>query len=67
MIDTLEAQMREAAGKMDFEKAAELRNMIDDVRQTTRATRRFTRSTLPSTIDPVADVQALGEALQLPR
>jgi excinuclease ABC subunit C len=52
---------------MDFEKAAELRNMIDDVRQTTRSTRRFTRGTLPSTIDPAADVQALGEALQLPR
>src|SRR5205807_9265708 len=43
------------------------RNMIDDVRQTTRSTRRFTRATLPSTIDPAADVQALGEALQLPR
>src|SRR5947207_3534843 len=41
--------------------------MIDDVRQTTRQTRRFTRGTLPSTIDPLADVQALGDALQLPR
>jgi excinuclease ABC subunit C len=67
MIDTLEEQMRQAADKQDFEKAAELRNMIDDVRQTTRSTRRFTRATLPSTIDPMADVQALGEALQLPR
>jgi excinuclease ABC subunit C len=67
MIDALEAQMREAADKQDFEKAAELRNMIDDVRQTTRATRRFTRGSLPSTIDPVADVQALADALQLPR
>jgi excinuclease ABC subunit C len=67
MIDALEEQMRQAADKQDFEKAAELRNMIDDVRQTTRTTRRFTRGTLPSTIDPMADVQALGEALQLPR
>ena len=67
MIDLLDAEMRKAAEKMDFEKAAELRNMIDDVRQTTRSTRRFTRGTLPSTIDPMADVQALGEALQLPR
>src|SRR6202030_1712781 len=65
MIDTLEGQMRQAANKMDFEKAAELRNMIDDVRQTTKATRRFTRGSLPSTIDPLADVQALGDALQL--
>jgi excinuclease ABC subunit C len=67
MIDLLDAEMRKAAEKMDFEKAAELRNMIDDVRETTRSTRRFTRGTLPSAIDPMADVQALGEALQLPR
>src|SRR5205814_3859411 len=67
MIDALDEQMRKAAEKMEFEKAAELRNMIDDVRQTTRQTRRFTRGTLPSTIDPLADVQALGDALQLPR
>ncbi|HEY6070119.1 MAG TPA: excinuclease ABC subunit UvrC [Chthoniobacterales bacterium] len=67
MLDALEEQMRQAAEKQDFEKAAELRNMIDDVRTTTRSTRRFTRGTLPSTIDPIADVQALGDALQLPR
>jgi len=67
MIDMLEEEMRKAAEKMDFEKAAELRNMIDDVRETTRSTRRFTRGTLPTTIDPIADVQALADALQLPR
>jgi excinuclease ABC subunit C len=67
MIDMLDEEMRKAADKMDFEKAAELRNMIDDVRQTTRSTRRFTRGSLPSAINPIADVQALGDALQLPR
>ena len=67
MIDMLEAEMTKAAEKLDFEKAAELRNMIADVRETTRSTRRFTRSTLPSAIDPMAEVQALGDALQLPR
>src|SRR5947209_6149918 len=67
MIDALDEQMRKAADKMEFEKAAELRNMIDDVRQTTRQVRRFTRGTLPSAIDPLADVQALSDALQLPR
>jgi excinuclease ABC subunit C len=67
MISALEDEMRKAAGKMDFEKAAELRNMVDDLRNTTRSTRRFTRGSLPSTIDPMADVQALAEALQLPR
>jgi excinuclease ABC subunit C len=67
MIATLEAEMRKAAKKMDFEKAAELRNMIDDLRSTTRPMRRFTRGSLPSAIDPMADVRALADALQLPQ
>src|SRR6059036_2867763 len=32
MIAALEEQMRKAAEKMDFEKAAELRNMVADLR-----------------------------------
>jgi excinuclease ABC subunit C len=67
MIATLEDEMRKAAEKMDFERAAELRNMIEDLRDTTRPARRFTRGSLPSAIDPMADVQALADALQLPR
>ncbi len=67
MINALEEEMRKAAEKMDFEKAAELRNMMEDVRNTTRSTRRFTRGSLPSTIDPIADVEALADALRLPR
>src|SRR5262249_33502433 len=65
MIAAVEEQMRKAAEKMDFEKAAELRNMIADLRSTTRPTRRFTRGSLPSAIDPMADVQALADALRL--
>src|SRR3954447_18091399 len=67
MIGALEEEMRKAAGKMDFEKAAELRNMVADLRNTTRPTRRFTRGSLPSTIDPQSDVKALADALQLNR
>ncbi len=67
MINALEEEMRKAAEKRQFEKAAELRNMIADLRSTTKPTRRFTRGSLPSTIDPMADVQALADALQLPR
>jgi excinuclease ABC subunit C len=67
MIDALDEQMHKAAEKMDFEKAAELRNMIEDVRATTRNMRRFTRGSLPSAIDPMAEVRALGDALQLSR
>ena len=65
MITALEDEMRKTAEKMDFEKAAELRNMIEDLRRTTKPTRRFTRHSLPSTIDPISDVQALADALQL--
>ncbi len=66
MIAALEEEMRKAAEQMDFEKAAELRNMIEDVRATTKPMRRFTRGSLPSAIDPMADVRALADALQLP-
>src|SRR5436190_1921199 len=52
---------------LDFEKAAELRNMLEDLRRTTRPTRRFTRGSLPSAIDPQADLRALADALQLPK
>jgi excinuclease ABC subunit C len=67
MMAELEKQMRAQAEKLDFEKAAELRNMLDDLRRTTRPTRRFTRGSLPTTIDPEADVRALADALQLPK
>jgi excinuclease ABC subunit C len=67
MMEAVEGEMRKAADKMDFEKAAELRNMLEDLRRTTKPTRRFTRHSLPTMIDPVADVQALADALQLTR
>jgi excinuclease ABC subunit C len=66
MIAALEEQMQKAAEKMDFEKAAELRDMVEDLRDTTKPTRRFTRGSLPSTIDPIADVRELADALRLP-
>src|SRR6266480_4631845 len=67
LIAALETEMHRAAEKMDFEKAAELRNMIEDLRATTKPMRRFTRHSLPSAIDPESDVRALADALQLPR
>src|SRR3954466_15104505 len=59
--------MQKAAQKLDFEKAADLRNMLEDLRRTTKPTRRFTRHSLPSAIDPESDVRALSDALQLTR
>jgi excinuclease ABC subunit C len=69
MLDTLEDEMRQAAVKLDFERATDLRNMLDDLRKTTASTRKFTRSlerAVPSSIDPLGDVRALQDALQLP-
>ncbi len=66
MMAALEDEMRKAAEKLNFEKAAELRNMLEDLRRTTKPMRRFTRHSLPSTVDPQADVRALADALQLP-
>lgn len=67
MMMALEEEMRKAAAALAFEKAAELRNMLDDLRRTTKPMRRFTRHTLPSAIDPASDLLALSDALQLTR
>src|SRR4051795_12941831 len=67
LMKALEDEMTSAATRLDFEKAAELRNMIEDLKRTTKPMRRFTRHSLPGAIDPEADVRALGDALQLPR
>lgn len=69
-LEDLEAQMREAAAKLDFERAAELRNMLDDLRKTTKPMARYTREQrhrlgVTRTIDPAADLAALGDALGL--
>jgi excinuclease ABC subunit C len=65
MIAALDEQMRSAAEKMEFEKAAELRDMMADLRDTTKPTRRFTRGSLPSTIEPMSDLRELADALHL--
>lgn len=66
LIASLQTEMETAAGKLDFEKAAQLRDMISALRETTRRTRKFSRASLPSTVDPVRDLQVLADALDLP-
>jgi excinuclease ABC subunit C len=65
LLEQLDAEMREAAAKLDFERAAELRTMLQDLRETMKPVRRFTRHSLPGAIDPAADLRALQDALQL--
>ena len=70
LLGALEEEMRKAATALDFERAAEMRNMLDDLRRTTKPMARFTRPQrhrlgVTSSIDPVLDLAALGEALGL--
>lgn len=70
LLVELELQMRAAADKLDFERAAEMRQMLADLRQTTKPMTRYTttmrhRLKLPSALDPVADLRSLGEELGL--
>ena len=70
LLQTLEDEMRKAATALDFERAAEMRNMLDDLRKTTKPMARFNRDQrnrlgVTTTINPIADLAALGEALSL--
>jgi len=67
MTASLEAEMEKAAEKLDFEKAASLRNLLKDLRETSKPMRRFTRKSLPNSINPREDVTELSDALGLVR
>lgn len=68
MKSDLEQEMRRAADRQEYEKAAELRDLLTDLKNTTRKTGRFDRVpyTLPLAIDPDRDLQDLATALDLP-
>lgn len=70
LVAALEEEMRRAAGRLDFERAAELRDMIGDFKTTLQPTRRFERGTnirVARTIDPEADLRELQQVLGLDR
>src|SRR5271155_1228186 len=64
MVAEFKAEMEKAAARLDFERAAEIRNLLDDLRKTTRPTKRFARQFV-TTVRPSEDVTALQEALGL--
>jgi len=66
VVERVEAAMHAAAEKLDFEKATTLRNLLKDLRTTTKPMTRFKHKSLPSPIDPAADLADLAEALNLP-
>ena len=68
MQQELEAQMKRASAALEFEKAAELRDLLSDIRLTTEKTRKFVRVpyTLPLTINPEEELAELARLLDLP-
>ena len=68
MTVELEGQMKQAAAALDFEKAAQIRDLLSDLRRTTERTRKFIRVpySLPVAIDPARDLAELAEVLGLP-
>jgi excinuclease ABC subunit C len=68
MEKELEKEMKRAATELDFEKAAELRDMLKDLTSTTRKRGKYIRlpDKLPLAINPEADLVELSEILNLP-
>ena len=68
MAAQLEREMQKAAAALEYEKAADLRDLLADIRQTTKKTEKFERIpySLPLAVDPANDLAELARALGLP-
>ncbi|HTX20504.1 MAG TPA: excinuclease ABC subunit UvrC [Candidatus Aquilonibacter sp.] len=68
MQDQLEGEMKKAALNQDYEKAASLRDLIRDLKETWKKTEKFERIpySLPGNVRPENDLQELAEILGLP-
>ncbi|MBL9135931.1 MAG: excinuclease ABC subunit UvrC [Verrucomicrobiales bacterium] len=67
MVVEFEAEMKKAASRLEFEKAAQLRDAIADLKRTTQRTEKFERIPykLPVAINPEADLRELARVLNL--
>ena len=67
-LKEIEAEMMAAAADLDFERAADLRDMLMDFKKTVTPVRKFRRRGVPGdAIKPLEDVAELGEVLELGR
>jgi excinuclease ABC subunit C len=68
MIKEIEQKMKPEASQLHFEKAAELRNLMEDLKATTQPTKRYLKRPplLQTTINPTADLKELQIQLNLP-
>ena len=64
----LEGQMKKAAEEEDFEKAAQFRDALEDLRLTVQKTKKFPRlpQNFPAAIQPEQDLEELARVLALP-
>ena len=67
LAEQLGAEMRKAAASQDYEKAAQLRDAISDLRKSTKKTKEFARlpRNLPVSLDPERDLVELARVLDL--
>ena len=67
MQEQLAEEMKKAAAAQEYERAAQLRDLLADLRHTTKKVSRFERVpyTLPLAIDPEKDLEELAKALGL--
>ncbi|MDB4353716.1 excinuclease ABC subunit UvrC [Akkermansiaceae bacterium] len=65
-LKSLREEMEKAAARLDFEKAARLRDVITNIERALSPTRQFTRGRgVPTTVKPVEDLAELGEWIGL--
>src|SRR5690348_15059058 len=68
MQEHLAGEMSKAAAAQEYEKAADLRDLLSNLRRTTRKVNHFERVpySLPLALDPGRDLEELAQALALP-
>ena len=68
MEEQVEVEMKKASANQEFERAAQLRDLIRDLRYMAKKTEKFERVpySLPLALDPVNDLAELAQVLGLP-
>ncbi len=67
VLSDLEEQMQSASAELDFEKAAKLRDVMENLKKTLQPARQFRKSIMvASTVQPKDDLIELGDFLGLP-
>ncbi|MEO1835774.1 MAG: excinuclease ABC subunit UvrC [Akkermansiaceae bacterium] len=66
-LKSLHQDMEKAVARLDFERAARLRDIVQNLELTLNPTRQFSRGRgVPTTVKPLDDLSELADALQLP-